>query len=350
VEDSSDSGSRNESNVDEDMKQNKPCDLDVKREEENPEGTVDSVEKEGMKEDCRYTMHWFNAVARVAFGGLVPQAGKFVINAILFTVTGDGRKDCEDEGKPLGGTQTPSDVLECPGCFPQDHPDNSCSPLTKVLQRLVNALHTDCPEFKLFGDFVHRRVHRKLKWLDTDCSIPSTPRHAGALFSRYMTTLERLVAKSLFQKQQSEVRKGHVKFWEFAKFTIIPIVEWADAVVRLMQTDVTPKPANEAAEEADRYVEEIYEKCAELLFHDFGDTGNVFKLVAEVNQVIDKIENVKRPDRRITVEDCANVARCIIAVWALRVPVFDLKWEASGSSESGTTAAFFDLPSVLAFG
>lgn len=51
-----------------------------------------------------------------------------------------------------------------------------------------------------------------------------------------------------------------------------------------MHTDRTSKSANEAAKEADRYVKEIYEKCAELLFHDFGDTGNVFKLMVEVNR------------------------------------------------------------------
>ena len=338
-------------------------DRDVK----NDEATKDDgkIKDDGTRKEDRaveeseigeFPLHWFKAVARIAFGGLVPQAGESIINAVLFTVTGGSREEFkgrlspdnlreqdahDDDGnsradnflKPRGrnhsvGTQSRETSarrsrISYYGRKPSDDEFQSCSMLTMALQRLVDALHTDCREFKLFGDYVEKRVRHQLTTNETDCSIPATPRHAGALFNRYMTALERLVAKSLYPKWGREVQ-------DFS---------WLGTILSRFDD---PKSGNET--EAGLQVKKVYEQCAELLFLNYRKDNAEADLKANVDKVTRKIQQ----NENITVDDCANVARCIIASWALRVPPIQLEWEEWSCETS--TAAFNQLPSVLAFG
>jgi hypothetical protein len=323
-------------------------------------------EQEG--ENSRYVLHWFNAVAKIAFGGLVPQASKFLINAVFFTVTGEYREDCEDKETEKSTTPVACSQMSAN----QVHPKNSSSPLTNALQRLIDALHNDCHEcheFKLFGEYVHRRARRESKWLDTDCSIPSTPRHAGALFSRYMTALERLAAKSFLQSHKPRAADPEGKdnathavsttssaswkpqsYEDHGKPEGPGLMERGVAIAtRFIQGNETETQTTE--DEAQSYVKRIYERCAQQLFTNFGNEKNAANLVRDVNNVTYKVEKekvlIEEKCRRITVEDCANVARCIIASWALRVPFIELEWEAS--DPDAKMAAFDELPSVIAF-
>jgi hypothetical protein len=223
---------------------------------------------------------WFEAVAGIAFGGLVPQAGEKLTRAILFTVIGesDPDKDC-----------------------------SYCHPIIKALQNLVDTLHDDCPELNLFGNYVAKRPRNGLGISEADHSIKPTSRHAGALFGRYMTALERLTAKSLSKEGNPKER-----------------------------------------------VEEIYRKCYDLLKDNY-ENDHKDDLAADVVTVTDKI---KRKDP-ITIEDCGKVARRIIASWAFRVPRITLNWDShsndsshshSNDSSYGHTPTLQELPAVSAFG
>lgn len=374
-------------------------------------------------EDGRYTLHWFNAVARIAFGGLVPQAGRLLINAVLFTVTGEYRIDCEleedddsDHGYSRGRAsgietregssrrtrrkhsfvggfrirslslpyartsnddrpssthvQTPmSDRAWSPMHAKQTDPENSSSWVTMALQYLVDALHSHCysmHEFSLFGEYVGRRARREFRWLDTDTSISSTPRHAGALFNRYMTALERLTAISLIQRWRYDVPTANdpaneVSSTQLANFapetysdpTKVEkpgmVERGLAAASKFFQVPETSTGSRSNRVDPKQHVKEIYEKCAQLLSENFGNEKNSLTLRDIVENVKTRIGSNREEDR-ITVEDCANVARCIIASWALRVPFIELEWEASDPSRLNVHAAFDELPSVLAFG
>lgn len=393
----------------------------------------EEVKKEKPNENGRYTQHWFNAVARIAFGGLVPQAGPFLINAVLLTVTSEYRGDCEncqayiwkeksDRGRDIErdtnygsfdrrqprrmhsfatasrvglspsssrstshrrrlptasmptSTITPSNPLQVSSR--QADPSNISSSFTPMaLQQLINALDTDCPQFKLFGDFVRRRARGAVKWLDTDCCIPSTPRHAGALFSRYTTALERLVAISLLQHPEHITAstptprnatpvsaKGNVRHGESTERRgFVPIVRSvaeaaAGVPARFLDWRKTTTQPTEA--DAESYVKEVWRKCAQQLSENFKNSLNTSNLVVAVHNVRDKLLGCKTvknqevrlegEDRIITVEDCANVARCIIACWALRVPFIELEWAYSDLIPD--SVALTELPSVIAFG
>lgn len=416
-----------------------------------PQLEVKDGEEKSKNSGGRYTLHWFNAVAKIAFGGLVPQAGTSLITAVLWTVTGETREDCEyeeavveqkaeseelrgrdntaptdrgtqvrtrmkrthscviaagvgmppltryhshsHEQRPSIANRAPMPMATVPAYRGSDMTGqamqaNTCSAITMALQQLVDALAHDCVQFTLFGEYVYRRAHQTTKWMDTDCSIPTTARDAGALFSRYMTALERLVAKSLFQNIQRErdaakapAANGH---WYEAhpstdhdEFT-----EAEKSKQRFMETQLTQlwavgqaaakllekgRPDLPTEVEGQVYVKKIYQECAQQLFENFVKDRKAFNLAAAVKEGTNKVRGYKfvkeeLPDGtvrhrkqclsdeecKIEVEDCAQVARCIIAGWALRVPFIELEWEYSGRHSDNV--AFNELPSIVAFG
>lgn len=348
------------------------------------------------------TTHWFKAVASIAFGGLVPQAGKSLVNAVLFTVTGEYREDCELDGDyDLDEEELSTDKesnAESEDSSPRptrrDHSfdritasrihaspsrhhfvrprrlplsfrmrrnvvatmagpqvlskagkvGNTSSPLTMALQLLVDALHKDCYHrhgFKLFGDNVHRRARRKSNnWLDHDTAIPSEPRYTGALFSRYMTALERLVAISISGNYDRIVQEDRANGEKFGIGTVERGVAADSELFQKSKPSVRPSEV-----EPRSYVRRIYQRCVQLLLANFGDKKNTWDLMVCVNGI--RTEKIESKRLGITLEDCANVARCIIACWALRVPAIELECEASGRLQN---ASFNELPYNMAFG
>jgi hypothetical protein len=197
-----------------------------------------------MRNDEHVSM-WLNAVAGIAFGGLVPQSSQFLWKAVLFTVTSETIKD----DKFIQSTR-----------------------LLKGLQDLVDEAHKASQGLKrlrLFGELVENRVqakHSKFHPLpESDCEYSATPRHVGALFSRYMTLLERLTW-----------------LWK-------PKVE--DPTI----------------------VKEVYDECCILLASGKAKDNLLEK---DVQDVLEKVKH----KQDITKVDCAKIARCIIAAWAYRVP------------------------------
>jgi hypothetical protein len=80
----------------------------------------------------------------------------------------------------------------------------------------------------------------------------------------------------------------------------------------------------------------------------------------DLAKIVNNVEAKIKDEDTVTVEDCANVARCIIAAWAWRVrKIRDLEWWEGdsehkpltfGRPELDRSVAMSDLPSVLALG
>jgi hypothetical protein len=105
---------------------------------------------------------WVEAVVGIAFGGLVPQAGENLVRAVAFTITG------REELIPRSNTGAYTFLLPY------------------AIQLLIKEVHKRSPDRNHFGSIGN-------DFPETDSS-PSTSRHAGALFARYMTLLERITA------------------------------------------------------------------------------------------------------------------------------------------------------------
>lgn len=299
---------------------------------------------------------WFDAVAGIAFGGLVPQASKALVEAVLFTVTGEYRKE---------------------------HRTNaSYVYVTVELQNLVYALHLDCPKLELFGKYIAERARigsRKPDSMEVFSGI-CTSRDAGALFSRYMTALERLAAMAVSTKTAAKtLEKG---FSDIQVKETSPIPRSTETQLPGMQSGmyIEPqveeiKPVTPAATCADMDqklpVELIHEECRNLILESFVNQhrrDDPWSFRNRLKDVTDKIKEGKQVDIR----DCAEVARCIIVVWANRVPYIELQWtandedlgsfvDASGSgldnpkgspdgSKGHPTVPLEELPAVCAFG
>ena len=367
------------------------------------------------------TLHWFRAVARIAFGGLVPQAGKLVADAVCFTVMGLCREDHdvdeeqEDDG---GGGGEVEDSYKASTVRPRNQssasefPDNSLHPpahstssyrgrspthtpkhprdrscennddlysefhfapriIIGALKKLLEGLQKECYNsygFKLFGEYVdgidYRQSERaKLEWMGSGCASISTTSDSGDLFSRYMTALERLVAIS-WHRNEEALRKskaskningdGGDPNRSFG-FTHGP---WPTDYEGLKNMTWHWGFLGPASREPNLllYVQEVYEKSVELIFENFVTTNlsggsQVFRLWA-ASMIVSRVrEKLKSKTELISVEDCANVAICIIAACSMRVPSIELELKASGKRPKGPlNAVFNDLPHVMAFG
>jgi hypothetical protein len=80
----------------------------------------------------------------------------------------------------------------------------------------------------------------------------------------------------------------------------------------------------------------------------------------QLSMDVENVESKIKEGEELTVEDCANVARCILAAWAWRVrKIRDLEWRqgdseyvppSDGRPEPDDSPAMADLPSVSALG
>ena len=122
------------------------------------------------------TASWPEAVAGIAFGGLVPQAGAKLIKAVVFTVSGNLLSDRTAEWKES---------------------------LYHYLEVLMNHLQINDPSLRLFGPAVALRVFDvhgrndisyRTSMTDEDGYLSAAT--AGERFARYTTILERLMALS----------------------------------------------------------------------------------------------------------------------------------------------------------
>src|SRR5207247_9165249 len=105
-----------------------------------------------MEDDSNESqIRWWHAVANIAFGGLVPQAERNLVNAVMFTVSGT-----------LG----------------------TC---IKALDALIDKMHRECPHYLLFGQYVGDRVQHKDNFEGPRESVPyMKTQDAGTTFCLHM--------------------------------------------------------------------------------------------------------------------------------------------------------------------
>ena len=208
---------------------------------------------------------WPRVVARIAFGGLVPQANKTLVDAVQFTV---------------GGRVNPCNST-CKG-------DSPCINAVQALMALRVAIDDQDRKAKpndrdldLFGTSGQDGTARVSigSESETNCLRASNSRQTGTLFARYMTLLERLTA-------------------------------------------ISGKTVTDVYEECCQVIDTAYQnvllgekKVADGGMSDNPERASEGQLTCDVEGVKDKI-NAKEP---ITANDCGKVARCIIAAWTWRV-------------------------------
>jgi hypothetical protein len=260
---------------------------------------------------------WPKVVARIAFGGLVPQANNTLVDAVQFTV----------------GTR----INPCgPGCKLGD----PCITLINALAQLRSIIDHKARKLNLFGALGRHEIlddslgSPESTVSETNCLTASTCRHTGALFARYMTLFERLVALS--------------------KCSVDKVYEECCKIVESAYERAVEK---EIKERRKREVEKQKGENSTIKMHRLTpgreDEDELAKIVKKVETKIDRGDTV-------TLEDCANIARCIIAAWAWRVrKIRDLEWR-EGDIEHTTpiperpaldhSAAMTNLPPVSALG
>ena len=238
------------------------------------------------------TATWSTAVTGIAFGGFVPQANKTLVDAVQFTV---------------GGRINP--------CSSNCKRYDPCINLVNALASLRDTINEKSPGWNLFGDN-EEKIQDHSTVPETNCLEAPTTRHTGALFARYMTLLERMIAMS--RSTMDDVYQ-----------------ECCDIVEDSYNNAVSKEAKVKDGGEDDR-------KCDEE------------ELTSSVKAVDEKVKQ-----GIITTGDCAIVARCLIAAWAWRVRrINDLQIRSrylphgqnDGEPIGAHTAAMEDLPSVSALG
>jgi hypothetical protein len=289
---------------------------------ELPLGSIfDITPKDDISAPREPVSTWPKVVARIAFGGLVPQANNTLVDAVQFTV----------------GTRINP-------CGPECNPGDPCINLVNALAQLRSIMDHKAPTLNLFGALGRHEIlddslgSPESTVSETNCLAVSNCRHTGALFARYMTLFERLVAVSSYS-----VGEVYDKCCEIVEIAYQRAVEkeFKEIEARKTREDERQKEGKDST---------IQVFCLTPGREDEDDLAKI------VNNVEAKIKD----EETVTVEDCANVARCIIAAWAWRVrKIRDLEWREGdsehmpptfGRPELDRSAAMADLPSVLALG
>jgi hypothetical protein len=212
---------------------------------------------------------WWAAVAGIAFGGLVPQATQNVRDAVLFTVAGIRGFYLEKRSE---------DVKRLHSCI---------SELEQPIYELHQEYSKRNDKLNLFGDFVEKalvpRSTTELVTWETPCI---NTRDAAAIFGRYMTLLEHMVA--IF-----EIKPG-IPGYENGVFN-------------------TPKGRMEA----------VYRAACTLLQDTYKQALNPHGIDLEEDLVkkLKYIKNRVKNHDHITLDDCAIAVKCILAAWAEKVMI-----------------------------
>ena len=214
------------------------------------------------------TATWQRAVAGIAFGGLVPQGSKTLVEAVAFTVGGTGLGGCVNE-----------------------------------LEGLLDDLHELDEELGekrlvLYGEWVHERCRTKdsVSSLDVWKPIRWSTARAVVIFHRYMTLLELLAARCCIGGQSGS---GDILEHLFrASQDLIGKVYVAAVKSHLAKHSIDGAPDWKLSGEE-----------TALVSMDLGET------LSEVRA------RVVQSKGGINIYDFATVVRCILVAWACQVPV-----------------------------
>ncbi|KAK4220653.1 hypothetical protein QBC38DRAFT_430345 [Podospora fimiseda] len=242
---------------------------------------------ESMKGDQIYVT-WQRAVAGIPFGGIVPQSCSLVAEAVAFSVAGTNLGGCINE-----------------------------------IEELINDLYylvpgTDDDKLTIFGNFVQERC-RTRTWIETDnwtrpvrLNTPS----AATTFGRYMNLLEivaaRFQSRDGLDRMEILFRKTH---------ECVAAIYKAAVKVYLLKAPQTDAPAWRLTAEEKQVLE--------------------LDLASALASVRGKL---KRTDL-LTLEDATVIVRCILAAWAVQVPIIRWKDEML-DSDLGPLSTIPPLPRI----
>lgn len=277
-----------------------------------------STSKDDISAARELVSTWPKVVARIAFGGLVPQANNTLVDAVQFTV----------------GTRINP-------CGPECKLEDPCITLINALAQLRSIIDHKARKLNLFGALGRHEIlddslgSPESTVSETNCLTASTCRHTGALFARYMTLFERLVALS--------------------SCSVGKVYEECCKIVESAYKRAVEKELKEIEERKKREVKKSDDSTIKVHCLTPGRQDE-----DELAKIVKRVEAKIKCDEKITLEDCANVARCIIAAWAWRVrKIRDLEWR-EGDIEHITptferpaldlSAAMTNLPPVSALG
>ncbi|KAK3320148.1 hypothetical protein B0T19DRAFT_468362 [Cercophora scortea] len=305
---------------------------------------------------------WASLVAGIAFGGLVPQADRHVVEVVRFTVSG-----------------------QADGCV-------------QNLELLVDELHGADKEAKMFGERVAER-NAATGHMYVNHNFPASdknPRDAASIFARYMNLLERVIARS---EGSPVLPTGSAATGPVVEPVVEPETSRSEGDLEAQNgyaMHSLPSAnghaqgggggggnnggAVDGSESPGQPSDHVFEATVALLKRTYRAAVKARKIKAEeakpwliapdttaahtpaelelVSQDLGtKLAEIKaalRDDRKIPLEDAATVVRCILAAWADTVPRVDVmehlpNREDPSRPESGTGVIFMDaLPSVVA--
>ncbi|OGE47390.1 hypothetical protein PENARI_c046G10533 [Penicillium arizonense] len=228
---------------------------------------------------------WPQAVSEIPFGGLVPQTTKEIREAVRFTISG------------------------LPTIFDNPHYEgNKCDNWLNELEMLINECHQQRSESNLFGNYVKRRAgdfpdegsNYTFNCYDT--------RDTAAVFGRYMTLIEHLIAICCPNESLKDMRNVVSAYIKESYMT---------AVRKKRQDD----------EESDQW-----SQCPQCL-----------------GQTVKDVKKAYRASRAIDRDQIARIICCIIAALAENVKVIRLHLRRSpGMASDDNTSYMEDLPPFLA--
>ena len=236
--------------------------------------------------------NWCRAVVGIAFGGLVPQCSGHLAEAVAFTVGGTFG-ECVDE-----------------------------------LELLINKLHSCDRGTNKFGDYVTERCKALNSVDQVYYATPSRydTQEAASVFARYMNLLE--VMATLCRPHAGpppQVASGDI---------VESIFEESYALIHKVYV---------AAVEKERGNTLLDLSLLSLLEENLGQS---------LRGLHSPLEEHNPPE--FSIQDCALVVRCILAVWAFHVPRPESP-DSTDNPEVPTqprikgSAALIDLPQIMAF-
>ncbi|KAK5655273.1 hypothetical protein OQA88_5840 [Cercophora sp. LCS_1] len=226
---------------------------------------------------------WQRAVVGIAFGGLVPQAGRLLVEAVDFTVGGTNLGGCIDE-----------------------------------LENLMDDLHEldagdEREKRELFGDLVRDRCRLRDNVSGMDVSKPMRwgTAKAAAIFHRYMTLLESVAARCNLVGGDNTGEEEEREHCERGARVVERIFEESVSLMdRVYVAAVRSHLRGNLVEEAPEW--KPSEAEATLLNEDLG------RSLAGIRP------RLSQNNGQFALRDCAIVVRSVLAAWACQVPT--IRW------------------------
>ncbi|KAK3990080.1 hypothetical protein QBC44DRAFT_326154 [Cladorrhinum sp. PSN332] len=250
----------------------------------------------------RQVGRWAKLITGIAFGGLVPQADKNVIEAVKLTLAGTNLDGCVQCLEPL------IDMLHA--AIPKQQPPH------------------DDDELDIFGERVASR-NRTTGFMYVNHTFPSTdknPRDAASTFARYMNLLEHILARA-----PSPANPGPDSQPSDAVF------DHTEALLEKVHKGVAK--AAQAAAAGTNTTPTLTAEETRLLSEDYAQTLTNITRDLQAN-IPNAAGTATIPNIDISLDQAAAIVRCILAAWAHTVPQIDVVQK----------LAVDELPSVVALG